>query len=160
MKKYLWIWLAAVLSSSDLCRAEVAKRPPISIAITTDAAVVKAGSSVWIKVHLKNVSKHTVDASSSINDMIGVDPSYHFDVRDAFGGLAQKKIFEHLELATGHSISRSLKPGETIVDEEEVSRIHDMSRAGTYVIQVTRDISAKPKDGVVRSNKIMVTITE
>jgi hypothetical protein len=40
-----------------------------------------------------------------------------------------------------------------------VSRLHDMSRPGQYVIQVSRYVSDNLKDGVLKSNIITVTVT-
>ena len=91
--------------------------------------------------------------------MTGVDPNYLFEIRDQVDNPAPLRAYEHPELATGQPISRSLKPGESFTDEQEVSRLIDMSRPGNYVIQVSRRASENKKDGVVKSNIITVRIT-
>lgn len=134
-------------------------RAPFTIKISTDKPVVKAGSEVSIKVHLTNTSKRVMDCSATISNMTGVDPNYLFEIRDQVDNPAPLRVYEHPELATGQPISRSLKPGESFTDEQEVSRLIDMSRPGNYVIQVSRRASENKKDGVVKSNIITVRIT-
>ena len=136
-----------------------AAKAPFTIEISTDRPAVKAGSEVSIKVHLTNTSKRVLDCSGTISNMTGVDPNYVFEVRDDANRAVPLRVYEHPGLATGQPISRSLKPGESFTDEQEVSRLIDMSRPGKYVIQVSRRASENKKDGVVKSNIITVRIT-
>ena len=60
---------------------------------------------------------------------------------------------------SGHWIRRTLKPGESADSVTGVSPEYDMSRPGQNVIQLSRPISDNPDDGVVKSNKVTITVT-
>jgi hypothetical protein len=100
-----------------------------------------------------------MDMSANINDMIGVNPNYIFDVHNSSGTPAPKHVYKHLELATGSPIFRSLKPGESLTDEQNLSRLNDFTEPGQYQIQVSQRVSSDDKDGVIKSNIITVTVT-
>jgi hypothetical protein len=40
-----------------------------------------------------------------------------------------------------------------------ISRLYDLSQPGDYTIQLSRAVSDDPKNGVVKSNVITVTVT-
>ncbi len=152
--------LTFVLISATVAFAgNQAAKAPFTIELSTDQPAVKAGSEVSIKVHLTNTSKRVLDCSGTISNLTGVDPNYVFEVRDEGNSAVPLRVYEHPELATGQPVSRSLKPGESFTDEQEVSRLIDMSRPGKYSIQVARRISDDKKDGVIKSNAITVTVT-
>jgi hypothetical protein len=151
--------LLLVASSAPSAFASPRVRPRFSIGLSAEAPVVKAGSSVYMKVHLTNTSNQDLDDSGSIDEMTGVDPNFLFVVRDSLGRLVPKKMYKHAELAGGHPVNRTVRPGESMSEEQDVSRLFDMSRPGQYVIQVSRRASENPSDGVVRSNRITVTLT-
>lgn len=50
------------------------------------------------------------------------------------------------------------KPNGMQSGQQCLSKRYDMSRPGEYTIQAFRGISANPKDGVVESNIINVTV--
>jgi hypothetical protein len=135
-----------------------AAKQPFTLVIRAQEPTVKAGSGVSINVHLTNTSNRDLDASANISDMTRVDPNYLFDVRDSSGKSVPRRVYQHPELATGHAIFRTIKPGEDVTDVEDVSRLYDLTHPGKYVIQVSRRISDNEKDGVVQSNAITITV--
>ena len=147
--------LLVVVSALFAVAGTHAAKQPLTIDISADKSTVKAGSPVWIKVHVTNTSKKELDFSASVNNMTGADPNYRFDVRDEAEHAVAKRVYEHPELATGSPVSRTLKPGESYSDDQDVSRVIDMSRPGQYAIQVSWT-----KDAAVKSNTITVTVTE
>jgi hypothetical protein len=114
---------------------------------------------VYINVRLTNTSNQDLDDGGSISETTGVDPNFLFVLRDNLGRLVPKKMYKHPELAGGHPVNRTVRPGESVSEEQDVSRLFDMSRPGQYVIQVSRRASENPDDGVVRTNRITVTLT-
>jgi hypothetical protein len=146
--------LTAWTSASDQ-----AVQKPFSISISAETPVVKAGSDVYINVHLTNTTNHNLDDSGSIDNRIGLDPNLLFAVRDTGGKLVPKRVYKHPELTTGTPVNRTVRPGESISLEQCVSRLYDMSRPGEYVIQVSRRLSDNPKDGLLKSNTTTVTVT-
>ena len=137
-----------------------APRQPFTIVIKAERPSVKAGTGVWVNVNLTNTSNQDIDTSANISSLTGIDPNFVFDVRDAAGNLVPKVVYEHPELADGKLImDRLVKPKESLIEQEEVSRLHDMSRPGQYLIQVSRPVSKNKKDDVVKSNKITLAVT-
>jgi hypothetical protein len=131
---------------------------PFVITISSDSQAVGAGSDVAITVRLKNTSNRELDLSANISSLTGVDPNYIYDVRDGSGSSVPRKVYEHPELATGHVVFRTVKPGESMSETEPIGRLFDLSKRGKYTIQVSRRVSEHEKDGVVKSNAITVTV--
>ena len=131
---------------------------PITIAISTPTPSVSAGSDVWVDVKLTNHSHENLDESGSISDRTGRDPYLVFEVRDQHGELAAKRVYEHPELASGSPVNRYLKPGETLMEQLNISRLYDITKSGSYVVQVSRESSGGLHCGVVKSNKITFVV--
>lgn len=130
--------------------------------INSDSYTVKAGSEVFITVHLTNVSKHNLAFDYDSDSRTGVSFSHQYEVRDSNGNVVQKRTISHPEIgSTGHGWpARVLKPGESMdINGDYISRLYDLSQPGEYTIQLSREVSADPKDGVVKSNTITVTVT-
>ena len=109
---------------------------------------------------LTNTSGSDIDASANISDLTGLDPNFLFDVRDAAGNPVPKRPYEHPELAIGHALlNRIVKPGKTLEETAELCRLYDMRRPGDYDVQASRRASETKSDGVVKSNRIRITIT-
>jgi hypothetical protein len=135
-------------------------KPPAALVITTEQPTVKAGSMVAITVHFTNTSKQPIDAGGTFNDATGLDSNFLFDVRDDKGHLAAKRAYRHPELWSGHAIlDRVVKPDETLSEEQDISRLYDMTKPGKYVIQASRAIPKEMGGGVVKSNSVSVTVT-
>jgi hypothetical protein len=124
---------------------------PFTITISGPAEV-KAGSEVDVRVKITNTSTREVNAGAFYVD--GVDTGYTYDVRDSAGNPAQKKNI----VMSGSVKFVRLKPGESAEERTLVNRVFDMTRPGQYEIQLSRTVGG-PKDAVVKSNKITVTIT-
>ncbi len=57
--------------------------------------------------------------------------------------------------------ARILKPGESMdINGDYLSRLYDLSQPGEYMVQLSRTVSGDPKDGVVKSNTIALSITD
>lgn len=159
----LLLSLLLVAISVNPCQSEAAKPPkvPFVISISPEKQAVKPGSMVSIKIRLTSTSNHELSASSSYYD--GVDVSYQQEVRNSEGNLAERhQAAQSQQIASlhGHSRLRTLKPGESAESVSVISPQYDVSQPGQYVIQLSRAISDNPKDGVVKSNKIVVTVTQ
>jgi hypothetical protein len=134
-----------------------ASQGPFSITISTEKSVVKAGSDVWIKIQMTNISNRDVDCSSAYVN--GTDRRYQYDIRDGSGS-SMKKTSEHPELVPGQFQLCTLKPGErTTSRDSRISWLHDLSRPGKYLVYVSRGVSDDEKDGFVKSNALTITVT-
>jgi hypothetical protein len=128
-----------------------------------DSYTVKASSEVFIKVHLTNISKRKLSLGYDKDSRTGVDFSHQYEVRDRNGNPAQKRTINHPEIgSTGHGWpARILKPGESMdITGDYLSRLYDLSQLDAYTIQLSRNASDDPKDGVVKSNTITVRVTQ
>ncbi len=145
--------------------AEKQVKPPFSITISTETPTVKAGSGLSIKISITNTSNHDINATSAyfMGPYAFMDAGYDEEVRDSKGNLAKSKqppmpgaddpvVIDSVRI-------KILKPGETTGSITGVSPDYDISQPGEYFIQLSKRISDNPKDGVVKSNKITVTVT-
>ncbi|MGA7560746.1 MAG: hypothetical protein WCF61_14125 [Terriglobales bacterium] len=161
LKVFLSFWAAQALAGVSVA-APKQVNPPFSITISTETPTIRARTGLSIMVRITNTSNHDINASSVyVDGVAGIDGSYDEDVRDSKGNLAKRKQPQEADpnapVTMSHRL-RTLKPGESTGSVTGVSRQYDISQPGQYVIQLSRRISDNPKDGVVKSNKITITV--
>jgi hypothetical protein len=155
----LLMGMMVVYSSISLFAGTEAAKPPFSISISAVKPHVKAGSEVFIKIVLTNLSDHEINCSSGFAN--GVDRSYRYIIQDGRGKTIKKFENKHPEIDTATSVELcSLKPGESANSESRVGHDYDLRHPDQYSIQVSRPISNNTAEGVVYSNKITLTIVE
>lgn len=160
MRTLFILLMATSLSVPKLGAQSSSPKQPFTIVLTSEQPSVKVGVGVWVNVNLTNTSNKEIDTSANINSLTQIDPNFVFDVRDAAGNPVPKKVYKHPELASGKLImGRFIKPKESLVEQQEVSRLYEMSSPGRYVIQVSRPVSKNPNDDIVKSNKLTITVT-
>ena len=123
--------------------------------------VVRAGKDVGINITKRVTSKHDVDCSTAWSNMSGLDEKYQYDVRDSAGNPAAKHaILSPLPWASQTS-SQVCRPGEgdSGSGNNSITRLYDLSKPGSYSIQVSQPVSDNPADGIVKSNIIRVRVT-
>lgn len=152
--------------------AQISQQPfTLSISMEGDPAVqrslenytVKAGSEVFITVHLTNISKHNLAVNVDGDSRTGIRFGHQYEVRDVNGKLATKRTINHPELGpTGHGWpARVVEPGASIdINGDRISGLYDLSQPGQYTIQLLRAIGDDPKAGLVKSNTITVIVTK
>jgi hypothetical protein len=134
-------------------------KSPLSIVITVETPILKAGSNMWVNGRLTNTSNKPLDASGCYCGPSGLDSYLTWEVRDDKGRMASKRTYPHPELTTSSAIlDRIVKTGESIAASQDISRLFDMSRPGKYVIQASRRTSDEKDSDVVKSNKVTVTV--
>jgi len=133
-------------------------RAPFTITIAAQEPTVVAGSAVWIRVSIRNLSKSGLDDSGGFT-YDGIDPNLRFDVRDENRGPVPRRKQLHKGLwVAGEPVNRTIAPGETFTQEQQVSARFDMRKPGKYFIQVFRRASDNPKDGEIGSNMVTITV--
>jgi len=158
MKRIFRLLLVASCATSAISQSVSL---PFTLTISAEEPVVKAGSDLYIKVQMANTSKHDIDCTVADNGMLGMDVKYHYDVRDSSGNPVAENKMNHPELAPGHFRLCTLKPGENATSGGNlITKLYNLSRPGKYLIQVSRAVSRNPKDGLVKSNTITVTVTQ
>ncbi len=125
--------------------------------------VLKTGVKIYLTIKTKNTSKHEIGCEVIADYMVGLDPNYEYDVRDSQGKPVREHVIEHKELAgrAVQGLGCRLKPGESSTQGgNDITRLYDLSQPGSYTIQVSRPASDDPKDGIVKSNILRLSITE
>lgn len=146
--------LTAVFQQSQTQPAPVL---PFSLTLSALTPRVEPGSLVAVKIVMKNLSNH--DLEYGVGYCNGLDRNYDYDVRDSTGKRLEFSAAKHPELFTCHGWPPHIvKPGETDTSGGAVSNFYDLSKPGEYVIQVSRKISDRPKDGIVESNKVTISV--
>ena len=161
MRKACSLLLALFAVTSFLvprAAAQTAKQP-FALTLSTDSPSVKAGSDVWVKVTMTNLSNH--DVNCAVWSSNGVDLNYMFDVRDGNGTAPPKKTSKHPEIEGAGSIGLcTLSPGQSTTPEDNlISRLFHMEKPGQYTVQVSRQASEDPHAGKVSSNTMNITVT-
>jgi len=161
--------LAVLGTASGQSASPSIPQPVTSLAISALQDSVKVGSQVRIKVTLTNNSDHDL---KFFRDDRGRDCG--LDVRDVSGTLAPDTHLGYLlnghvakvdetrvspEDLKGNSVVSTVKAGETLAWQMNVSSRYDMSKPGSYSIQVQRQDPGMILGLALKSNKITVTVT-
>jgi hypothetical protein len=169
----------AALGQSEVSNQIVAVNPPFKLNLTANLdknhsnlwdfagsaeTIVKAGSMVVVAVRKTNISDHEIDKSSCVgDDASGYHCGGYYEVRDSRGNLVRPRKSGLILVGggPGHLIGTKdnvLQPGESNINHGPVSEAFDMSKLGTYTIQLRQNIGTDPKSDVVRSNIITVKV--
>jgi hypothetical protein len=147
---------------------------PFTITISTSHSVVTAKSPIEVQVALKNTSNRDlrifVDNSDKaelsgfdveVTDPQGLAPkitAYHNVLTGwkAPPETVMKQGGEFIIVGSGGTLP--LAPGETIDLHMDIGQMYDLSKPGTYTVQVTR--TDAPDGTMVKSNPLKITVTE
>jgi hypothetical protein len=167
-----WLLVLTALAAVTLSAAE----QPFSVTLAAPRAPLKSGADLRLLATIKNTSTQDVHFRESP----GVIPEdgflYKITVLDPGGRPAppSARVLKQRKLTRegipfipwgGSFTRRTLKPGQSFVDEIDVTEDYDLSQPGIYTIWVTRLIPLRmtphgverPK-GSVKSNTITVTV--
>src|SRR5579871_2735428 len=120
--------------------ATIQAEPPAT-SIGEESYTLKAGSELFITVHLTNISKHNLALSYDSDSRTGVSFAHRYEVRTSKGKSAEKRTINHPEIgSTGHGWpNRILKPGESMdINGDHISRLYDLSQPDEYTIRLFR----------------------
>ena len=133
---------------------------PLSLFITPAHQTVKVGSEIKIRTKLTNQTDHVITFFDT-----NFDCDYPTEVRDDKGNLVpltpyRQQLRCNDRLGDTRNILVTLKPQESIDEEILVHKLYELSRPGSYLVQVSRTIPKKLGDGTVKSNSVKITVTE
>lgn len=151
-------WLYRDEGSGDMQCEPSPAMPPASISIRAIESIVHAGDDVGIEISLTNNLDRDLNVGTLIDDEIGVDPNFTYDIRDKTGKPIPPRRFDPSREVTGKGILGSLKRGTSGIFREPISRLYDLTQPGEYTIQVSRTVYEDPAKRVVTSNRITVTV--
>jgi len=151
---YLWslmlLWLAVLPSAPQ------AGSSSLAITISAPVETIKAGSRLYIKITMTDISNDPVDCSSYY--VSGTDRRFRIEILNSQGELMKKKDL-HPENVPGSFASCMLQPGESVTRDDLVSWANDLTHPGVYTIQVQRVVGKDEKSGIAKSNAITITVT-
>jgi hypothetical protein len=109
----------------------------LQLVAQVDPASSKAGSQVFIRLSLKNISDHVARLQDS-----APDTDYAIIVADTFGKEPPrtewgKKLLSG-ELALLRNTTMDLEPGQEVAVTVEITRVYQLTLAGAYYARVTR----------------------
>ncbi len=153
-----------------------AARQPFSVTLEVPSKPLKAGTELRLQVTVKNISDRDMTFIRSVSYGVAVhqEGRYKIHVVNSKEQAAPPSAWV-MALKQGRrpvftfdeNHARTLKPGESFVDEINITRYYDLGRPGVYTIWVRRPMPPKmtsygvewPK-GSVRSNTISVTVVK
>ena len=161
-----WCLLAVTPLALLLLAQAQEKQPPFSIAISASQAV-KAGSTVWLGIAVKNISGSRIDMEMAS----GVNFNFLFSVRDLEGKKApETPLYEAIQGEEPHTsphisvfprwshLPTWLSPDETLYFNTDVGRLFEL-KPGKYTIQLGRPQGPGAAVGVQRPNQSEPVIT-
>jgi len=126
---------------------------------------VRAGAELRLSVTVKNTSNRPISFITSPGPIPDDSFYYEIHVLDTRGKSAppsaEMRLRDpHLPTYFGSRFSRELRPGESFVEEINVTRYYELNRPGKYMIVVSREFppSQNLGQGKVKSNSISVTV--
>lgn len=167
-----WSFLSCGVCLAWALAAAQNAKPPFIVTISAEAPAektgadsysVKAGSEVYIHVHLVNISKHNLSLGDDADSRTNIDFYHRYEIRDSAGNLVQKKTFAHPEIgSSGHGWAASiLKSGaSTDVATDRITGLYELTKPGAYTIQLSRAVTGNFEDSTVQSNRINLTLTQ
>lgn len=147
-------------------------KQPFSLTIAAPKEPVKTGAELRLLVTVTNTSSGTVSFGTSLGLVPEDWPFYKIDVRDEHGHPAPPSAYvrtrdKRIPWFKGSVAARTLKPGESFVDEVTATQYYDLSQPGTYTIWVARPVppgivppGQKLGKDFVQSNTITVTVVK
>lgn len=139
----------------------LAAQAPYTLSISAESPAVKSGDHVAIRVTVTNTSKHEIEFPVRYNYMLTMDSLDKYEIVDGAAVPAIKNTLKHPELASQSLDPPTIiKPGESkVVGTDFLNVAYNLTRPGEYTVQLSRQFSHRGKEEVVRSNKIIVTVT-
>jgi hypothetical protein len=133
---------------------------PFTITISPPTRAVKVGTEIRIHVVLTNVSNKPIFESrfprtdqAEFQYLVRVHDQTGRDAPETeYGRAARQRVF------IGSVRSQLLQPGEKLEEDTIIDKQFNLSAPGEYEVQLSRPASDDPKDGVVTSNKITITV--
>jgi len=175
--KYSWaftfVGLALItgIQSSRLVAADndTSHSPAFKITLSTENDTVASGKPVQVKVTVTNVSeKRLTLVRNAVRDRGGFD--YKFEVRNqekdspvpetrlhrAIKGRDDAAFRTSETPVSGSLVFSDMKPGQSITDTVDLSRLYDLAAPGKYVIRARR--VDRQSGETVKSTPITITV--
>lgn len=141
--------------------------PLFSLTMAPPSAPLKSGAELRLLVTVTNTSDRTIGFIRSLGQIPDEWFRYKIRVHNEAGQSAPvsayvRELKNKQTLDFQSSYARWLKPGESFVDNVEITKCYDLSLPGTYTISVAREFPPAQNlgTGYIKSNTITVTVTK
>ena len=138
-----------------------------SLTLAAPTAPLKSGAELRLLVTVTNTSDRTLGFIRSPGEIPDEWFRYKIQIHNEAGQSAPpsayvRELKNKQTLGFQSSYARWLKPGESFVDNVEITKLYDLSQPGTYTICVSREFPPKQNlgTGYIKSKVITVTITK
>src|SRR3974390_83483 len=165
MKRTLLCVTCAVAVLSLATFLQSAEKELFSLSIAPVTETVKSGADVRLCVRVTNTSDRIIGFIRSLGIVPEEGFRYQIEVRNSDGLPAppSARVLELRKKQTvdfASNVARWLKPGESFVDEIDVTKLVDLSLPGTYTISVTREFPPAQNlgEGRIKSNSATVKV--
>jgi len=158
LKRNFALGIIAAVLSPQIGVTQAASQ--FTITISTPGSTISLGSELRVHVTLRNVSSDTLWLPASVS-RTQAEMFYSVQVLDKDRKPRPETSYGHsarLHQFRGSVIEVPIAPGETMEEDTILGKQFDLSEPGVYIIQLSRPVSEKPEDGVVKSNELIVTL--
>jgi hypothetical protein len=165
MKYFLAIFPCILVTTTlNLVPSRSAQRP-FSLTISTEHDRVKVGSEVLVQITLTNTSDQEIALGKAPGNLPQAESEYLVEVHDSRGQTAPdtdygRKIKQNKIVVSFSRVSATVGPGESLKDGVILTKLYDLSRPGKYSVQLLRKVPPQLGDGLIKSNKVTITVTE
>lgn len=167
MKHYALSLACALTFISVTTFTASAPKQLFSLTIAAPKEPLKAGAEFHLTVTVTNTSNSPISFVTSPGPIPDDGLLYEIHVRDQHGRSAPQSPYvrnrdTHVPVHYGSRLARTLKPGESFVDQVIVTEFYDLSSPGEYSITVARSMPARQNlgNGSVTSNAVTITVTQ
>jgi hypothetical protein len=135
------LWISLLLNCCSF--ASQGQQKIFEVRISTPKTTVNAGSPIRLAISLKNVTDKTVSVALNSSD-VGVGRTFEIAVLDSYGAalpMLQKAAPLPGEKPLPKTFSGGtlpVAPGHQIVRTVDLNRLFDLSKTGTYTVQVKK----------------------
>ena len=154
-------FVAAVVAGAPL------QGGPFMLTIQAPKQSLRAGQPLTLRVTVKNVSQRPVHVFVS-QGSYDVEKIYRLHVLDERGWRPQRAPLPKPSGGKGSVVivgsvhGTRLKPGDSLIDEVNISHVYDLRRPGKYTIWIAEPFYRGPDipNGIVKSNTITLTVVK
>lgn len=156
------IKIAIVILAFSFIATSYCQSRSFAITIAAPQDIVKMGAAVQVDITFKNISDQDLPVFIPF-DETGIAMAFDIDVRDNTGAPAHETaIGLHVHQKTRKPViisgpTKVIPPGGEIERSTNLAKVFDLSKHGTYSIQVTK-VDPNHKS-IVKSNTITIAIT-
>ena len=138
-----------------------------SLTIAAPKEPLRAGTELRLLVTVTNTSDRNISFITSPGPIPEDGLLYEINVRDAQARSAPPSVYlrtrdKRIPTDYGSRFARTLRPGQSFVDQVTVTKFYDLSRPGNYTISVARPMPPRQNlgKGSVKSNPVTVVVTQ